>query len=173
VKYPAADVLVVPASCRQPAEPPGGLEVPAQPSTLPAGIYRVEVTLDDVRAAGLNNGPGFTGTWTLTVEDGTYRLSCRVIDRPDKDCGNSGHSDHVYEAGHLRGTGQTVYFAQDIELLSELAGCTVTSSNIPERCMVVDPYSMTWKLDADALTFSELTSAADSIYAIRAWQKID
>jgi TRAP-type C4-dicarboxylate transport system substrate-binding protein len=173
VKYPDADVLEVPASCRQPAEPPAELEVPDQPSTFPAGIYRMEVTLDDVRAAGLNNGPGFTGTWTLTVEDGTYQLSCRVIDRPDRDCGTSGIPDHVYEAGHLRGTGPTVYFAQDVELLSELSGCTVTSSNIPDRCHIVDPYSMTWELDADGLTFSELSSAADVLYAIKPWQKID
>jgi hypothetical protein len=51
---------------------------PEESSELRDGEYRVEITTDDVAAAGLDNEPGWTGTWTLAVKDVTNETSCRL-----------------------------------------------------------------------------------------------
>ena len=86
--HPDVDVPEVPATCQ-----PGAAEaselgpVPDEVPAIPDGTYRAEITLADVEAAGYGNGPGWTGTWTLEIEDGTYAMYCRPIDQPGRDCG--------------------------------------------------------------------------------------
>jgi hypothetical protein len=43
-------------------------------STVPDGVYRVRVTDADLRAAGANRAGDRTGTATLTLRDGRWRL---------------------------------------------------------------------------------------------------
>ena len=170
-KYPEPDVPDVPASCQQAASADtGGLgAIPEEVSAIPDGTYRQEVTLADVEAAGLPTGPGFTGTWSLRVEDGTYQLTCRVLDDPVHDCGNSNGEEGPLEAGHLRGTGNTVHFVFDVALMSDLTGCHLPAANQPGDCYEVGPYRMTWALDGDKLA---LTGDGAAGFAIEPWHKI-
>jgi hypothetical protein len=110
--YPQADVLDVPACSQHPAASVDfGPTIPAETSVLPDGIYRTQISSADVEAASLDNGPGWTGTWTLTIEDGTYNLTCRILDMSERDCGNSQGYEGPSEAGHLRGSDSTVLFS--------------------------------------------------------------
>jgi hypothetical protein len=108
--YPQADVLDVPASSQAPAASVDfGSTIPAETSALTDGIYRTQISSADVEAASPDNGPGWTGTWTLTIEDGTYNLTCRILDMSERDCGNSQGYEGPLEAGHLRGSGSTCF----------------------------------------------------------------
>ena len=91
-------------------------------SALPDGTYRTEILLPDVEQAGVSNDDGWTGTWTLEVDKGVYEVKCKPLDLPGKDCGNS-PVESTFEAGHLNGTGDTVSFVSDPQLLAKLSGC--------------------------------------------------
>ena len=87
-RHPNPEAPDVPESCQQPSSAAVDTpSIPEEAAAIPDGVYRVEVSLDDVQAAGLSNGPGWTGTWTLEIADGTYAISCRPLDRPTIDCG--------------------------------------------------------------------------------------
>jgi TRAP-type C4-dicarboxylate transport system substrate-binding protein len=152
--HPVTDVPDVRDGCR----PGGGVlgDVPSTTAALPDGVYRVEVSAEEVAGAGLGNGAGWSGTWTLTVEDATFQLGCRPLDAPGRDCGTA-VLERPVEAGHLRGSGQTVYFVDDAKLLSRLTGCRLpaTRDPEPEQCFSGPPYRMTWELSGDTLRFSD------------------
>jgi TRAP-type C4-dicarboxylate transport system substrate-binding protein len=163
-EHATPDVPGVPETCGAAAVPDDELgPVPEEVSSLPDGSYRVEITLADVEAAGASNGPGWTGTWTLEVSDGTYAMTCTPLDDPGRDCGNT-VTDDVLEAGYLHGTGDTVYFVYDAELHSQLSDCELP-------CHPQPTYRVTWALDGDSLQFSDLSgSALDKV--LKPWQKI-
>jgi TRAP-type C4-dicarboxylate transport system substrate-binding protein len=159
------DVPDVPASCRAAAVEDELGPVPEEVSSLPNGLYRTEITLADVEAAGATNGPGWTGTWTLEVSDGTYALTCTPLDDPESDCGHAG-TDDVLDAGYLRGTGDTVYFVYDAQLHSQLSGCELPCNPLP-------PYRVTWAMDGDNLRFSDLSPEVGALdKVLTPWQKI-
>ena len=168
-QHPEPDVPDVPASCQQAGgADAGGLgPIPEQVSAIPDGTYRQELTRAEVDAAGLGAGPGFPGTWTFRFADGTYQLTCRIIDDPAHDCGNNGggFQGDVLEAGHLRGTGNTVYFVFDHALMSNSA-CK------PPQCADLDPYWMTWTLNGDLLTLTDHPGGLNAGFALKPWQKI-
>ena len=93
----------------------------------------MELSTEDVTDAGIEDGGGWVGIWTLTVRDGSFQLGCRPLDAPGADCAEQ-VTDSPLEAGHLRGTGQTVYFVDDAELLSRLTGCWLPASTRPGHC---------------------------------------
>ena len=68
---------------------------PAAVAEIPNGLYRVEVSEADVMSAGNNNASGWSGVWSLQIQDGTYALTCRPLDLPGKDCGNITFDDVV------------------------------------------------------------------------------
>ena len=156
-----ADPATAAAACRpavEEASNPTGSESdadvpPEEVSELPDGVYRVEISLDDVEAAGLNNDAGPTGIWTLEVDDGTYVHSCVPLDLPGKDCGNA-PSGGIFAAGHLRGTGHTVWFVHDDEMLSELQGCELPATGELGHCYPAFDFYMDWSVDGDTLTFT-------------------
>ncbi|MET0712676.1 MAG: hypothetical protein ABWZ30_09265, partial [Jiangellaceae bacterium] len=126
----------------------------AEVSDLPDGEYRVEITTDDLAAAGLDNHDGKSGTWTLTVREGTYEVRCRPLDDPGIDCGQS-VEDGPLDAGYLRGTGNTVTFVYDPELVSKLSGCKLpVSETLPDHCGPGGGGPRTWEIEGDSLTFS-------------------
>jgi hypothetical protein len=64
--------------------------------------------------------------------------------------------DGALEAGHLRGAGDQVWFEYDVQLLAALSGCQLPPSHTdPGHCVPLDPYSATWTLAGDQLTFSD------------------
>ena len=153
--HPEPDVPTVPEACQQGTadDRPTGRD-PGPVSDLPDGEYRVEITTDDLAAAGLDNNDGKSGTWTFTVRDGVYQMRCRPIDDPGIDCGHS-VEDGPLEAGYLRGTGNTVTFVHDPELMSKLTGCKLpVSERLPGHCGPGGGGPKTWKIEGDSLTFS-------------------
>jgi len=161
-EHPEPDVPTVPEACQQgtaddqpaasPASPAAG--APGQVSDLPDGEYRVEITTDDLAAAGLDNHDGKSGTWTLTVRDGTYEMRCRPLDDPGIDCGHS-VEDGPLDAGYLRGTDQTVTLVHDPELISKLTGCKLpVSETLPDHCGPGGGGPLTWEIEGDSLTLS-------------------
>jgi TRAP-type C4-dicarboxylate transport system substrate-binding protein len=149
--------------------------IPSTTSSFPDGVYRVQISTADVAAADLGNGPGWSGTWTLTVRDGTYELACRVIANPGKDCGEE-IADVPVEVGDLRGSGQKVFFAYNPERMAKRTGCRLPPSQTePGHCWDGSDYRMTWALSGDMVTFSDFVGAggfADDQWLIKPWRKI-
>ena len=140
-------------------------------SSLPEGVYRVDVNLVDVDGAGLSNGSGWTGTWTMTIQDGTYAMTCRPIEDPDVDCGgafSTGEIPHdaVLEAGYVRGSENVIAFVYDADIHSRLTGCELP-------CFPLPTYEMTWALDGDTLTFGEGPGSYEAYQMmINPWTKV-
>jgi TRAP-type C4-dicarboxylate transport system substrate-binding protein len=150
-------------------------DIPDTTASLPDGVYRVEVTAEDVADAGIVTGGGWSGTWTLSVEDATFQLSCRPLDAPGRDCGTA-VSEAPVEAGHLRGTGRTVYFVDDGELLSRLTGCRLPAArnSEPDQCFSGPPYRMNWELSGDVLRLTNYVADnwRNEQYLLKPWRKI-
>ena len=166
--HPEPDVPTVPEDCRRgTVDAPSTGGVSAETADLPDGEYRVEITTDDVAAAGLDNRDGKSGTWTLTVRDGTYEMRCRPLDDPGIDCGQS-VEDGPLDVGYLRGTGQTVTLVYDPELMSELTGCKLpVSSTLPDHCGPAGDVTLTWEIEGDSLTLS-----GNVWWGLEPWTKI-
>jgi hypothetical protein len=147
---PLADVPKVPADCRQMGKEAPVTKPPQQVSALPNGVYRVEVTVQDVHAAGLDNSDGNSGTWTLTVRNGTFEIRCRPIDQPGTDCGGT-TTDATLAVGDLRGTGHVVYLVP----------------KGPDQ-----PFRVTWAVDGNSLIFSDSSVSFGAEMIIEPWQKI-
>jgi hypothetical protein len=166
------DVVDVPEDCRTPG---AGTESVAEPTTvaeIPDGLYRVEISEDAVAAAGRSNDGGWSGTWTLTVQDGTYALTCRPLERPGRDCGTT-VSDDALEAGSLSGDASSVSFVFDVELLSSLSGCTLPASTTTDgACSLIPTYSADWALVGDELTFTDIDGDAGIYLGLGTWRKI-
>lgn len=172
-QHPDADVPDVPAECRRTddqADPSSVDTVPEEISALPDGLYRVDITVADLEAVGRTNANGWTGTWTLEVREGKYAIRCRPIDDPGRDCGNIVYGDNltfdtVLDAGFVRGSGDTVFFVYDAELHSEKTGCELP-------CFPMPTHRLTWKLEGDVLTFSDLHGTVATEKEIKHWRKI-
>jgi hypothetical protein len=154
-QHPGPEAPAVPASCAQGVAANGSLgPIPTAVSDLPDGVYRHQLTHDQVAAAGGDDGSGTAGTWTLRVRGGTFQLNCRPVEGAGVSCGGAGH-DGIMEAGDLRGTGRTVYFVGDVERVSRLNGCKLPATNQDGHCGPLDPYRMTWALSGDKLSFTD------------------
>ena len=174
-QHPDADVPDVPVDCRQAAasaDPNAISSIPETISSLPAGIYRADINPEDLEAAGLSNGSGWTGTWTMTIEDGTYATTCRPIADPEVDCGGAFATeqlpyDAVLEAGLVRGSGDRIFFVYDAEIHSRLSGCELP-------CFPLPTFEMSWAMDGDTLTFDDPEGAFEPYYqmTIKDWTKI-
>ena len=57
--------------------------IPRSTAAIPDGTYRVQISTDDVLAAGLDNHDGTSGTWTLSVRGGKYQLRCHPVTAPE------------------------------------------------------------------------------------------
>lgn len=86
--------------------------IPKTTAGIPDGVYRVQITADEVLAAGLDNRDGNSGTWTFTVRRGRFEMRCRPIAAPGQDCGGSTESGAL-DAGQLRGKDDLVYLVSD------------------------------------------------------------
>lgn len=147
---PLADVPNVPEACRQTGKEAPATKIPPEVSALPNGVYRVELTTQEVLAAGLDNHDGNSGTWTLTVRNGTFEVRCRPIGDPSDDCGGT-ITDGVLVAGDLRGTGHQVWL-------------------VPKG--KDQPFRLTWAVDGKTLVFSEPSASLGAEMVIEPYQKI-
>ena len=156
---PLPDVPQRPADCTgsKPAAPPDA------DASLPDGVWRVEIPEKAVSDAGQENDAGWSGVWTLSIDDARFVLSCAPLEAAAKDCGNSGLGKQAnFEAGPLKGTGSTVFFVNDRRSLQEAGACN------PD-CYVIEPYSASWHVDGDTLTF---TADQGSHLTIGSWTRI-
>ncbi|TCO51369.1 TRAP-type C4-dicarboxylate transport system substrate-binding protein [Kribbella antiqua] len=147
---PLADVPNVPEACRQTGKEAPVTKIPQQVSALPNGVYRVELTVQDVLAAGLDNGDGNSGTWTMTVRNGTFEVRCRPIGESNDDCGGT-ITDAALASGDLRGSGHQVWL-------------------VPKG--KDQPVRLTWAVDGNTLVFSESSASKGAEMIIEPWQKI-
>ena len=146
---------------------------PRQESTLPDGTYRVQNTIEDVQAAGLDNNSGLTGVWTLRVANGTFDLRCRVELDPH-DCGNS-DSTGPLELGDLRGSKNVAWFVPRHDRMSAVTGCQLPPTNtISGHCPSAETYVLAWSLAGNRLTFSQPPGVAPNHqYLLRTWTRIE
>jgi TRAP-type C4-dicarboxylate transport system substrate-binding protein len=169
---PGPERLDVPASCRQAAAGGGSVgSIPATVSALPDGVYRRELTQQDIAAAGGDPGTGPAGIWTITVRRGTYEVHCRPVPGPGEVCGGS-VTDQPLEVGDLRGTGKIVYFVPDAKKLSRLTGCTLPVGTQNPSCGPDDPHRLRWALSGDTLVFTNTPGQNISMEMIGPWRKI-
>ena len=148
--------------------------IPATVSTLPPGTYRVQITESDLIREGVSNADGITGIWTLTVQGGTYEMSCHPLDLPGTDCGHE-VSDSPLDVGDLRGSGHRAFFLYRADRLAKLTGCQLPPAvDEPGRCFAGTPYGATWDLAGDNLTFSDyvLGGPTTDNLTLKPWTKI-
>ncbi|HEX7171290.1 MAG TPA: TRAP transporter substrate-binding protein DctP [Candidatus Limnocylindria bacterium] len=170
--HPEPDVPEVPEACVGDAPDDPLADVPDDVSSLPDGLYRTEIRLADLTAAGVDNGPGWTGTWTLAIGDGTYVLTCRAIESPGKDCGNTTFEGPL-EAGKLLGRDDVVYFDFDEELMAHLTGCELPATAEPGHCYSDDTYRARWTIEGNHLTFTDAGEVAPYHLTLAKWERID
>jgi TRAP-type C4-dicarboxylate transport system substrate-binding protein len=169
---PGPEKLDVPASC-QPAVAGGGSlgPIPTTVSAIPDGVYRRELTQQDIAAVGGDPGTHPAGIWTITVRRGTYETRCRPVPGPGEVCGGS-VTDQPLQVGDLRGTGKSVYFAPNAKRLSRLTGCTLPVGTESPSCGPDGPYRLGWALSGDTLVFSNTPGQPISMEMIGPWRKI-
>jgi hypothetical protein len=173
--HPAVEQPDVPAECNEGIATASGLGVvPEQVPDIPAGVYRVELTPQDVADAGISNDSGWSGTWTMVIEDGQWEISCRPLDDPGRDCGGA-VVDHPLELGDLRGTGDTVYMLADEQAVAALQGCELPANGLEGHCYPVFDYMLTWSLDGGELTLVDpgVVDAPSEAWVIEPWTKIE
>ncbi|GAA2033468.1 hypothetical protein GCM10009819_16930 [Agromyces tropicus] len=167
-QHPDVDVPDVPDGCDEATPPATGAE-PSDAAVPPDGRYRVEVTEDEVRDAGLTAGPGYPGTWTLDVLDGTYAIRCQVISDPANDCGHS-HlpAEQVLEAGRLVPNGEgIVTFVYDGDVHSRYVAC-------PTDCYPGPDVNASWRAVGDTLVFGDFEGRTpiNGLLVIEPWKRI-
>ena len=128
------------------------------------------MTLDDLDAAGVNNAKGYSGTWTITIDNGTYAYTCRPNALPGTDCGHTTYESEadyafVLEAGYLYGDDRAVQFVYDAAVHRSLADC--------EECAGPPTKHVGWTLDGDQLTFSDVGQpVVDQLLIVEPWTKV-
>lgn len=173
----------VPPSATDPARSPSprpsaAVTVPTQAAGVPDGVYRVRVTRDRLQARGADDLSN-AGTWTLSIARGQYKLVCVPLSDPSVDCGYSGTTSkpRQVETGHVRGTGNMVWFVDDLQ--SALTGC-VPGQVAGNGCGPLGPYGFTWARSADGLVFTDFIGLRDLAgrsanylnYTIAPWLRI-
>ena len=169
-RFPDPDAPDIPDRCGA-ASGDGSADEAGQPSALPDGDYRAEIPVSAVDAAGLSNGPGWSGVWTLTVDDATFALTCRPLDDPGRDCGGA-VTDSVLEGGRLTGRGHRVSFVADADVMSRLTGCERPTATTSGNCPLLPTYSARWDLDGDRLRFSGGEGTSVHYLLITPWTRL-
>jgi hypothetical protein len=152
-EYPAGEPLKVDSDCRKGASVSdlSAGAVPRTTAAIPDGVYRVQISTDEVLAAGLDNHDGTSGTWTMSVRRGRFEVRCQPFSAPGEDCGGSTQSE-PFEWGALRGKTNVVYFVSD--------------NGEP-------PVAVRWTFKSGELRFSnpDLTRGWERV--LKPWQKIE
>jgi TRAP-type C4-dicarboxylate transport system substrate-binding protein len=161
--------------------PPKELHVPDTPSSLPDGVYRVEIDREDVIATGI--GPpaeGITGVWTLTVAAGRYTVDCTPLrESTGIDCTYGerlprGFDMNPREVGRITGDDTVAYFSHDMAEEERLTDCTSQNPRTPyEACFQSSTNRVSWTLNGDQLTFTDMVADEPAFYYIaEPWRRI-
>ena len=138
---------------------------------IPEGTYRVELTEDEVFDAVHSNEAGWSGTWTLTIEDATWALRCHPI-ASSHDCGNTGDivQDDPFEAGELRGD-RIAHLIGSAEVMASITDCDLEAG----ECFGELSYELRWEVDGDTLRFTDAPGGIPDPYTfvIEPWTRID
>lgn len=163
-RHKGPSVPTIPQGCEAPRSTTGSGTTSTQ-GVIPDGTYRMSVTQEELTEAGLSNGPGFSGTWTMKVAGGAYELTCAPTTNPGKDCGNfTGPADTVLERGPLLEVPGGVQLAFDRDPAQRnCSGCPPSQG-----------YIVGWALAADVLTLKHAAQdAAESPqWTFHPWSKI-
>jgi hypothetical protein len=136
--------------------------VPRQPSDLPDGVYRTQLSAADLVRLDVDD-PTDAGTWTLRIRSGSYRLDCLSIASPGVDCGNHDPSmPSTVELGFVRGPARTAWFIHDMARLSKLTGC-VRHLEDPTGCGPEGGYHLTWRHVRHGIAFSNFVGLGDEV----------
>jgi TRAP-type C4-dicarboxylate transport system substrate-binding protein len=148
---PPSETLVVDNDCRQGVsiDDRAAGAVPKTAAAIPDGVYRVQITSDEVLAAGLDNHDGNSGVWTFSVRDGRYEMRCQPVAAPGDDCGGSTQSEPL-DKGGLRGKSDVAYVVSD--------GGDVVVLN--------------WALTSGELLFTSPTLSRGWEWVLKPWRKI-
>lgn len=169
-RHPVPDVVTVPPGCTTGGEEPGG--VPTRLAPVPDGVYRAQLEVPEVLAAGLTNNDGTSGTWTLEVERGSWALSCRPLADPGTDCGHSTESG-VLDAGTFRGDGRVLWRLSDPERLAAEVGCALPADGSAGHCPPPPPPArLRWALVGDELRFDAATTQGHE-WVLEPFERID
>jgi TRAP-type C4-dicarboxylate transport system substrate-binding protein len=149
----ASETLKVDNDCRKGAAGNENLAgtIPRTTAAIPDGAYRVQLSTDEVLAAGLDNQDGTSGTWTLSVHDGKYQLRCQPVSAPGHDCGGSTQSEPL-EWGDLRGKGNVVYLLSDSNEILKV---------------------MRWAIKSNELQFTNPEHEGSWELVLKPWKKIE
>jgi TRAP-type C4-dicarboxylate transport system substrate-binding protein len=181
-RHPDADALD-PTRCRPAPQvrEVEQIEVPDSGSSLPDGVYRVEIDPEDVKATGIGApADGITGVWTMTVRGERYAIDCTPLrESTGIDCtyGEELPADfdsNPREVGRLRGAGNTVYLTHDMVEEQRLTDCVPPPEGTgPRSCFPTSTNRVTWTLEGDVLTFTELVAEEASYYLVaEPWRRI-
>jgi TRAP-type C4-dicarboxylate transport system substrate-binding protein len=154
--YPQSETLRVDSDCRQGASTGDDRSAGAVPRTaaaIPGGVYRVQISTDEVLAAGLDNHDRNSGVWTFSVQDGRYEMRCQPIADPADDCAGPPTQSDLSDKGDLRGKGDVAY------LVSEMHPG--------------DIHRLQWKLNSDGLRFINPDQTRGWELVLKPWQKIN
>jgi TRAP-type C4-dicarboxylate transport system substrate-binding protein len=125
-------------------------DIPRTAAAIPDGTYRVQISTDEVLAAGLDNHDGNSGIWTLTIRRGKYEIRCQPGD--SEGCGGESPIGPT-DTGNLRGKGDIAY------LVSEMHPG--------------DIHKLQWMLNSSGLRFVNPDQTRGWELVLKPWQKID
>lgn len=157
--------------------------VPTDEVGIPDGVYRSRLTTGMLAATGI--GPrvdGWSGSWTLTIRDGTYAIDCTPLSGVmSNDCNFAsrlpdGFDFNPREVGRVTGRGDTAWFVHDPEREEALTDCTWPERpSDREPCYPSVVSEVTWQYDDGTLVLSDLrTNLEPSIDLIAGpWTRID
>ena len=172
-RHPQPDILAVPASCREAEGAQAAPEIPHQDSALPGGTFRVAISASDVDAAGVSNGPGWSGRGRCGSMMADTR--CRAVHR-----GILGATAAIPSRTVPWRRGG--FAARDISPISSMirsdcpdstgARCPASGAG-DNQCDPLAPYPARWSLDGRTLTFTDIPGAQTPPHlTLKPWERI-
>jgi TRAP-type C4-dicarboxylate transport system substrate-binding protein len=177
-EHPGVDVLRPPVGCGgDPAAPREVGAIPSTPSDIPAGTYRMTLSLQNLLDAGVEYDRALNNDSVSTLildRDGGYRvIGDDIAPSPE-----GVYTNLLWEVGQVSGAGDRVYFVPDVEEFRRLKDSGVNAAlDGPGYNIVVDPYTMKWRESDGVLTFSDVAGIADPIavlwFTANPYERID
>jgi TRAP-type C4-dicarboxylate transport system substrate-binding protein len=177
-EHPEVDALRPPVGCGGAPEAPREVGViPTTPWRIPAGTYRMTLTLQNLIDAGVEYDRALNNDLVITLildGDGHYKvIGDDIAPSPE-----GVYTNLLWEVGQVTGAGDRVYFVPDGEEFRRLKDSGVNAAlDEPGYNITVDPYASTWRYSEGVLTFSDVVGLVDPIGVLwltaNPYEKID